>query len=148
MNKLAWNPLSLWKPVTSALGRATVNNPNKVIKWTSRIAKPLVGGGAFFGGAGYLQGRMQGQQTMTGIGNDAAEAMIAKQMQGMPSWQRELVALDPSLAMVVGDRAAPGLIKNYEQQSGQAFKPGLIGSLFNQSGEPTKFVNSNGQALS
>lgn len=152
MNKLAWNPIpaigKLWKPVGKTLGKYTTQSKNPVVKWTSRAGLPVVGVGALGGIPSYFEGKSQGQQNMVGVGQDAGRAALAKQMENMPQWQKELVAVDPSLAMVMGEKRMPGMIAAYEQQSGQKFKPGLIGSLFNQdSGKPMQYTDNSGQIL-
>ena len=141
----SWDTVkNMYAPVVKSIGDATVNNPNKYIKWTSRMAAPAVGVMPLAVGAGsFFEGRRQGLGNMYQTGQDAAEVALDKQLQSMPWYMREIAAADPSVMMTAAEQQMPGTIKNWETQTGKTFKPGLIGSLFNQNKGPSRFVYDN-----
>jgi len=118
------------KSLLTRLGDRTIRSANKWVKWPSRVGAytaaaaplPLAIGGAM----GYLgAGQAAGQ-----IGTEATLAGAQQMLSSMPAWQRELIAMDPSLLMSAANRKMPGLASTYQQQTGAPFKPGMLGQLF------------------
>lgn len=64
-------------------------------------------------------------------GYNATQASIEKKMDGLGSWERFALKLDPTIAASKLDEAIPGSIKRWENSTGRQFQPGLISSTMN-----------------
>ena len=69
------------------------------------------------------------EQAVMQEGYDGAQAGIRKGLAGMTPFERSMARMDPSLAIMRMDGQLPGSIANWEQQTGQAYQPGFMGSL-------------------
>lgn len=62
-------------------------------------------------------------------GYDATQAEVSTKVDGMGAVERMALRLDPTLAFGKVEDLAPGAIKNWEQTSGQTYKPGWLESM-------------------
>lgn len=69
------------------------------------------------------------EQAVMQEGYDGGQAGIRKRLAGMTPFERRMAQMDPSLAVLRMDGKIPGAIANWEQQNGQAYQPGVMGSL-------------------
>lgn len=81
------------------------------------------------------------EQQVMQEGYDGGQAGIRQGLAGMTPFQRRMAQFDPSLAVQRMDGKLPGAIANWEQQNGQAYQPGMLGSL-------SQFGQSVGGAVS
>jgi hypothetical protein len=63
-------------------------------------------------------------------GYDAAQGGIRDRLRGLSATERQLAKFDPSLAAAGVERAIPGTIAGWEQQTGQQHQQGTLGSLY------------------
>ncbi len=62
-------------------------------------------------------------------GYDGAQGAIRHRLGGLSQFERLAARFDPSLAVRGMEQALPGTVAGWEQQSGRAYNPGILGSV-------------------
>lgn len=104
-------------------------HPN-VGKWGGRaLTTGFIGLSAVDGYDAATSEKPYDEQQVMQEGYDGGQAGIRQGLAGMTPFQRRMAQFDPSLAVQRMDGKLPGAIANWEQQSGQTYQPGILGSL-------------------
>ena len=104
-------------------------HPN-VGKWGGRaLTTGFVGLSAVDGYDAVTSDKPYDEQQVMQEGYDGGLSGIRQGLDGMTPFQRRMVQFDPSLAVQRMDGQLPGTIANWEQQNGQAYQPGVLGTL-------------------
>ena len=104
-------------------------HPN-IGKWGGRAATAgFVGLSAIDGFGAATEEKPYDELAVQQEGYAGGQAGIRQGLAGMTPFQRRMAQFDPSLAVQRMDGQLPGAIANWEQQNGQAYQPGFLGSI-------------------
>ena len=132
------------RPLGENIAAHTVGSSNLPIKWMSKAtaaAAPTVGMAGLLGGTlGYLHAPAVARQ----VGVDAGMAGTQQSLANMPSWQRELAAIDPTVLMSGANQRMPGTSQVYSQITGQPYQSGIFGGLADKFMRPSVVTTQGG----
>ena len=113
------------------LARKTTRNPHPIKRNLWRLGKWTAGTTAVGAGMGGGMAMLTGRQRMGQMGEDAAYAVIDRQLRDMKPWQRQLVAMDPSVAVAFLNHKSPGVAQQIIEAK-PGFQYGMLGNMMNK----------------